>query len=56
VGKDINEKTVRDISAEALGHAVNVLTPDQIGLNIPVGSLVFEDIAAPAGLASLAWN
>jgi hypothetical protein len=56
VGKDINAKTVRDISAEALGHTVNVLTPDQIGLNIPVGSLAFDDIAAPAGLASMAWN
>ena len=56
VGKDLNAKKVRDISAEALGTTVNVLTPEQIGLNIPVGSLVFDDIAAPAGLAALAWH
>lgn len=56
VGKDLNAKKVRDISAEALGQAVSVLTPDQIGLNIPVGSLAFDDLAAPAGLASMAWN
>lgn len=56
VGRDLNANKVRDISAEALGRTVNVLTPDQVGLNIPVGSLVFDDIAAPAGLAALAWH
>lgn len=56
IGKNIVPAKIREISAEALGNALNVLRPEDVGLNIPVGSLSFDDIAAPAGLAALGWR
>ena len=56
IGKNIVPAKIREISAEALGSALNVLRPEDVGLNIPVGSLSFDDIAAPAGLAALGWR
>lgn len=56
IGKNVVPSKIREISADALGTALNVLRPEDIGLNIPVGTLSFDDIAAPAGLASLGWR
>ena len=56
VGEDLNPAAIRDIASQALGVTPNVLTPNDIGLSIPAGSLDFDDVAAPAGLAALAWQ
>lgn len=53
VGKDFVPAKIREISAEALGTALNILRPEDVGLNLPSNSLNFDDIAAPAGLATL---
>jgi hypothetical protein len=29
---------------------------EDVGLNVPVGSLSFDDLAAPAGLAAFGWR
>ena len=52
VGKDLLPASIRDISTEALGRELRVLRAEDVGLNLPVGSLTFDDLAAPAGLAS----
>lgn len=56
VGKELVPNKIREISAEALGRTLQVLRPDEVGLNIPAGSLSFDDVAAPAGLAALGWR
>jgi len=56
VGEELDPAKIQDVSAEAFGSPLNVLTPERIGLTIPVGSLLFDDVAAPAGLAALAWR
>jgi hypothetical protein len=53
VGRDFVPAKIREISAEALGTALNILRPEDVGLNLPSNSLSFDDIAAPAGLAAL---
>jgi hypothetical protein len=53
VGKDLVPAKIREISAEALGTALDILRPEDVGLNLPSKSLNFDDIAAPAGLATL---
>ena len=53
VGKDFVPSKIREISSEALGRALNILCPEDVGLNLPSNSLSFDDIAAPAGLAAL---
>lgn len=57
VGRDVVPSKISEISAEALGEPLSILRPDDVGLMLPVGSgLTFEDLAAPAGLASLGWR
>lgn len=57
VGRDIVPSKISEISSEALGRPLSILRPDDVGLVLPVGSgLSFEDLAAPAGLASLGWR
>jgi hypothetical protein len=53
IGKDFVSSKVQDIASDALGRRLSVLTSDQVGLNMPVGELSFDEIAAPAGLAAL---
>lgn len=55
VGKNLDHKRIREISNEALGQELTVLRPEDIGLNVPVGSLDFDDLAAPAGAAALGF-
>lgn len=56
VGKDLLPDKLKEIAAEALGRTLDILRPEDIGLNMPVQSLSFDEIAAPAGLASLGWK
>ena len=56
VGRDLVPERIRSISAEAFGHALTVLRSDDIGLSVPTGSLSFDDLAAPAGLAALGYR
>lgn len=56
VGRDLNVNRVREITAEAFGRALDVLHAEDVGLNITASGLAFDEIAAPAGLASLAWR
>ncbi len=53
VGRALVSSKVQKIASEALGRNLRVLSQDEVGLNMPVGSLTFDDIAAPAGLAAL---
>lgn len=56
VGKDFAPAKLKDIAAEALGRTLNILLPEDVGLNMPAQTLRFDDIAAPAGLATLGYN
>lgn len=55
IGKNILPSKIKEISADALGMALTILRPEDVGLYIPAGELSFDDLAAPAGLASLGW-
>ena len=56
IGKDLIESRIREISTEALGRALRILRAEDVGLSVPAGNLSFDDLAAPAGLASLGWR
>lgn len=56
VGRELVPERLREITAEALGETLEILRPDEIGLNIPGNSLSFDEVAAPAGLASLGFR
>ncbi len=56
IGKGLVPAKIRDISSEALGRALQVLRPDEVGLNMPANALAFDEVAAPAGLAALGWR
>jgi Tfp pilus assembly PilM family ATPase len=56
IGKNFNFNRLREISAEALGTTPKILRSEDVGLNIPTSSLNFDELAAPAGLATLAWS
>ncbi len=56
VGRGLAPAKIRDISTEALGRVLQILRPEEIGLNIPGNALNFDEIAAPAGLAALGWR
>jgi hypothetical protein len=56
IGKDLLSSRIKEISTEALGRALRVLRAEDVGLSVPSGSLSFDDLAAPAGLATLGWR
>jgi Tfp pilus assembly PilM family ATPase len=56
IGKDFAPAKLKDIAGEALGRTLNILVPEDIGLSMPVQTLRFNDVAAPAGLATLGYN
>ncbi len=57
VGGSITPDKIREISSEALGRPLSVLGPEDVGLSMPsAGGLRFDDLAAPAGLAKLAYR
>ncbi len=55
-GKDFTSARLKEIADEALGKPLDILRPEDVGLNIPVQNMNFADLAAPAGLASLGWQ
>ncbi|MBA3632199.1 MAG: hypothetical protein H0W58_05220 [Acidobacteria bacterium] len=56
VGKSFTPARLKEIADEALGKTLNILRPEDIGLYLPAQNLSFDDLAAPAGLASLGWK
>lgn len=56
VGKNFAPARLKEIAAEAFGRTLDILRPEDVGLNIPVQTLTFDDVAAPAGLAALGFN
>jgi hypothetical protein len=56
IGRGLVPQRVREIASDALGRNVNVLSPDQVGLNLPGTGLSFDEIAGPAGLAALGFR
>jgi hypothetical protein len=54
MGDLLNKQRVAAIAQETLGVSLRPLTASDVGLTIP-GDLPFDLIAAPAGLARLAW-
>jgi hypothetical protein len=55
VGEHLDKKRVTEIAQDALGVRLSPLNAADVGLVIPAGDLNFDTIAAPAGLARLAW-
>ena len=56
IGKDLVPAKMMEISSEALGRAVTILRPEDVGLFLPASDLRFDDIGTPAGLAALGWR
>jgi hypothetical protein len=54
MGERLDKKRVAEIAQETLGVDLRPLNAADVGLMIP-GDLPFDSIAAPAGLARLAW-
>ena len=55
VGGRLDKQRVAGIAQETLGVNLKPLDATDVGLVIPGGDLTFDAIAAPAGLARLAW-
>jgi hypothetical protein len=55
VGDWLDKQRVVDIAYETLGVKLKPMNAADVGLVIPTGDLGFDTIAAPAGLARLAW-
>lgn len=55
VGEGFNKAHVSDIVSETLEVSIRALGPVEVGLALPSNELNFDAIAAPAGLATLAW-
>ena len=56
IGKRFVPARIREISADALGQAVDTMRPEDIGLSLPDGAFTLDDVAAPAGLASYGYR
>jgi hypothetical protein len=55
IGERIDKNRVIEIAREAFGSGLKALSADDVGLSVPGNSLDFDALAAPAGLARLAW-
>ncbi len=55
IGEQLDKLHVADIANDALGVRLRPLGAADVGLFVPPGELDFDTIAAPAGLARLAW-
>jgi hypothetical protein len=53
IGHSLASDHVGAIASDALGQELGMVSHTDVGLDIPPGSLTFNDIAAPAGLAAL---
>ena len=55
-GEGFDKQRVVEIIAETLDTSLRALGPTDVGLSLPSADLSFDTIAAPAGLATLAWK
>ena len=55
LGEQLDKKRVAEITQDTLGVNLKPLNAVDVGLLLPTDSLKFDAIAAPAGLARLAW-
>jgi Tfp pilus assembly PilM family ATPase len=55
IGTGFSLAQVGDVITETLGTDARALTAPDVGLQLPTQELSFDAIAAPAGLAALAW-
>lgn len=55
VGDSLDKQRVAQIAEDTLGVSLRPMDAADVGLLIPAGDLAFDAIAAPAGLARLAW-
>ena len=55
LGERIDKNRVIEIAREAFGPGLKPLNAGDVGLLVPNDTLDFDAIAAPAGLARLAW-
>ena len=55
VGDEFVPERISQIASEALGREVQVLSSEDVGLRLPDAGLNFNDLAAPAGVASLGF-
>ena len=56
VGDSLNKQRVSEVASETLGINLRPMAAADVGLVIPAsGDIAFDAIAAPAGLARLAW-
>ncbi len=56
VGKNFAPARLKEIADEAIGRPLKILSAGDVGLSLPAQTLSFNDLAAPAGLATLGWN
>jgi Tfp pilus assembly PilM family ATPase len=56
IGRSLVPEKIRTIASEALGRNVSILSPSDVGLNLPGSGLTFDEIAAPSGLAALGFR
>jgi hypothetical protein len=54
MGDRLDKRRVAEIAEETLGVKLQPLGAADVGLSVP-GDLPFDTIAAPAGLARMAW-
>jgi hypothetical protein len=55
VGEGFDKQHVSEIVNETLEVSLRALGPLEVGLTLPSGDFSFDAVAAPAGLATLAW-
>jgi len=55
IGPDLRGDRISEITREALGRALKILRAEDVGLNLAGTGIRFDEVAAPAGLAALAW-
>src|SRR5437588_4615541 len=55
IGEQLDKQRVAEIANDALGISLRPLNASDVGLTVPAGELDFDTIAAPAGLARMAW-
>jgi hypothetical protein len=55
LGQLLDKRRVAEVMRETLGVNLRPLDAADVGLTIPAGDIPFDLIAAPAGLARLAW-
>jgi len=55
LGDGLDKRRVAEIAGQTLGISLKPVGAADVGLTLPTGDLAFDTIAAPAGLARLAW-